>query len=87
MLTFLGASLLEGSPEMAQPLTISMVCPKCGSQLVGPRGTRAQLSDTLSCPEHGEVGRFDDMIQKLSEDADRKVEEAIKQFLKGPDTK
>jgi hypothetical protein len=72
---------------MAEPLNIAVVCPTCGGQLVGPRGPKAQLSDILSCSQHGEVGRFDDMIQKLSEDADRKVEEAIKQFLKGPDTK
>jgi hypothetical protein len=43
---------------MAQPLTVSMVCPTCGRQLVGPKGTRAQLSDTLSSTEHGAVGRF-----------------------------
>ena len=72
---------------MAEPIKISVVCPTCGNVLVGPRGPKAQLSDMLSCSEHGEVGRFEDMIQKLSEDADRKVEDAIKQFLKGPDSR
>jgi hypothetical protein len=76
-----------GSPEMAQPLSVSVVCPTCGNALVGPRGSKAHLGDMLSCSEHGEVGRFEDMIQKLSQDADRKVEEAIKQFLKGPDSR
>jgi uncharacterized protein YbaR (Trm112 family) len=69
-------------------LSIAIVCPKCGKQLVGASGTnRAPLTDMLSCPDHGEVGKFDDMIQKLSEDADRKVGEALDQFLKGPDSR
>jgi hypothetical protein len=72
---------------MAQPLTISVVCSTCGSQLVGPKGPRAQLTDVLSCPQHGEVGRFQDMIQTLSENVHHNVEDAIKQFLKGPDSK
>jgi hypothetical protein len=68
---------------MAEPLNISMVCPKCGSQLVGPRGPRAQLSDILHCPEHGEIGRFEELIQKTSEAAHQRVENAIADFLKG----
>jgi hypothetical protein len=71
---------------MAEPIKVAMVCPTCGSQLVGPKGPRAQLSDPLSCPEHGEVGRFDDMIQRLSENVHHNVEDAIKEYLKGPDS-
>jgi hypothetical protein len=73
---------------MAQPLTVSMVCPTCGRQLVGPKGTRAQLSDTLGCTEHGAVGRFEELIQQTSETAHRRVENAIVEYLKGtPDIK
>ena len=71
---------------MAEPLKISMVCPTCGNLLVGPKGPRAQLTDMLSCSEHGEVGRFEELIQGFSENASRSVEEAIKR-LKGADSK
>ena len=56
-----------GSPEMAQPLSVSVVCPTCGKLLVGPRGPKAQLIDMLSCSEHGEVGKFEDIIERMSE--------------------
>jgi hypothetical protein len=68
---------------MAEPLKISMMCPTCGSQLVGPHGPRAQLSDMLSCSEHGEVGRFEELIQQSSENVHHRVEDAISDFLRG----
>jgi hypothetical protein len=65
-------------------LSIAMVCAKCGQQLVGARGTnRAPLTDMLSCPDHGEVGRFEELIQQSSENAHHRVENAIAEFLKG----
>jgi uncharacterized protein YbaR (Trm112 family) len=67
----------------AELLSIGMVCPKCGQNLVGPRGTnKAQLTDILSCPDHGDVGQFEKMIQKLGENVHQRVEDAIVQFLK-----
>jgi hypothetical protein len=86
--SFWRAFRLKGPPEMTEILSIGLVCPKCGKQLVGPRGTnRAALTDTLSCPEHGEIGLFKDMIQKLSENVHHNVEDAINQFLKDTDSK
>ena len=68
---------------MAVLLSVGMVCPKCRQNLVGPNGTnRAALSDMLSCPNHGNIGRFEDMIQKSSDNVQRRVESAIVEFLK-----
>jgi hypothetical protein len=81
-----GARLLirKDSPEMAEVLLIGLVCPKCGKQLVGARGTnKAPLTDTLSCHEHGEVGRFEELIQQSSENVHHRVEDAISDFLRG----
>jgi hypothetical protein len=69
---------------MAEVLSIGIVCSKCGKQLVGARGTnKAPLTDVLSCPEHGEIGRFEKLIQQISETAHLRVENAIVEFLKG----
>jgi hypothetical protein len=81
-----GMTLLirKDSPKMAEVLSIGLVCPKCGKQLVGARGTnKAPLTDTLSCPEHGEVGRFEELIQQSSENVHHRVEDAISDFLRG----
>jgi uncharacterized protein YbaR (Trm112 family) len=79
---------LLGGPEMAEVFPIGVVCPQCGKQLVGARGTdKAPLTDVLSCPEHGEVGRFEDLIQRLSDNANQKVEDAMNEFFKSPNSK
>ena len=49
-----------------QSAFVDLACPQCGKQLVGTLGmSEAQLGDMLSCPTHGNVGRFDELAKKL----------------------
>ena len=64
-------------------ISVTFVCPQCGEQLVGPAGNNeAQLSDMLSCPVHGEIGRFEELTEKAGEAVARHVGDQLEQALK-----
>jgi len=59
------------------------VCPQCGEKLSGPAGKdEPEPSDMLSCPLHGEIGRFEALNEKAGEIAARHVADQIEQLFK-----
>jgi hypothetical protein len=41
-----------------------LTCPQCKKHLVLPSGrTQPESDDMLSCPTHGEIGRYEDLIK------------------------
>jgi hypothetical protein len=41
-----------------------LTCPRCKNHLVLPAGrTQPESDDMLSCPTHGEIGRYEDLIK------------------------
>jgi len=64
-------------------ISVGMMCPQCGQQLVGPFGkTKAKLGDMLSCPVHGNIGRIEEMTKKLVDDTARRVGDEIEKIFK-----
>ena len=64
-------------------VSVRFVCPQCGQQLVGPSGKEeAQLSDMLSCPAHGDIGRFEEIAKKVSEEFARQASDKFAQIFK-----
>jgi hypothetical protein len=64
-------------------VSVRFVCPQCGQQLVGPSGKdEAQLSDTLSCPVHGDIGRFEEIAKKVGEEVARQTGDAFAKLFK-----
>ena len=62
---------------------IDLKCPECGQQLIGPSGkNEAQLSDTIRCPVHGDIDRFEDALKKAGEAAARQIGDAIAKIAK-----
>jgi len=65
-------------------VSVRFVCPQCGQQLVGPSGKdEAQLSDMLSCPAHGDIGRFEEIAKKVGEEFARQAGDKFAQIFKG----
>jgi hypothetical protein len=68
---------------MAELISIGMVCPKCGQQLIGPFGkNKAKLGDMLTCPVHGHVGRIEELTQKFVDDTAQRVQDAMYSIFK-----
>ena len=64
-------------------ISVRFVCPQCGQQLVGPSGRdEAQLSDTIRCPTHGDIGRFEEIAKKVGEEVTRQTGDKIAQIFK-----
>ena len=51
----------------------SLVCPRCGRQLLGPTKNIATKADDmlLCCPIHGDAGRLDRLAYQLGQEAAR----------------
>lgn len=65
---------------MEESIRVGLVCPKCGQKLLAPDGkSEAQLSDTLRCPIHGDVGRFEELINEASQNV---ATDAFEKMLK-----
>lgn len=64
-------------------VTVRFVCPQCGQELVGPSGkNEAQLSDTLSCPVHGAIGRFDELVEEAGDAVTGQIGDAMADIFK-----
>jgi len=64
-------------------VSVRFVCPQCGQQLIGPSGKdEAQLSDILSCPAHGSIGRFEEIAKKIGEEVTQQTGDRIAQIFK-----
>lgn len=51
---------------MAESIRVGLVCPKCGQELLAPVGKgELQLSDTVRCPIHGDVGRLEELTNEV----------------------
>ena len=62
----------------------SIVCPKCGQQLIGPPGkTKPEADDIVRCPMHGPMGRFKDAIEQGGEAIARQFGDEFEKMLKG----